>query len=89
MIYDLHLAHSTEIDDAFLKAGEDEDNSDKGLTVNIGLKITPGNGPSQKKVSVSLAFVKDRCKDSKSDILDENQPKLPGFGKGIKKHPKS
>lgn len=79
MIHDLLVTHREEITDAFLKAGEDEDNSDKGLTINIGVKIAPGNGPSQKKVTASLAFVKDRCKDSKSDVLDENQPNLPGI----------
>ena len=64
-IKDLLVAYQQEMEQAYLAAGDDP------LDVKIGLKVSPDKG--KQKIITSINFVKDRCKDTVTSWVDEDQ----------------
>lgn len=62
--------HAEKISEAFEK-------NDRSLTVNLGLKLTPGDG-EDVKVESSIAFTEGRIKDAISTVVSD-QPDIPGI----------
>lgn len=68
------------IEIAYVKAGVDAagETTEAGgaLTVNISVKVEPGLGPSCLRLTTGIAFVKERVRESISDEVDPEQPRL-------------
>lgn len=60
--------HATEIDSAYLKAPE-------SFKVDLGIKFKPADN-GNIELEVSIAFVKERCKDSVKGQINENMDDL-------------
>ena len=65
------LTYMGAINDAFLKAGEKE------MNITLGLKIFPGPGNGNFKLTSKIKFMLDQIEDTFSDSVDEMQTKLP------------
>ena len=66
-IYDQLVTYQTEMDLAYNLSGDDP------LDVKLGVKVAPDNG--KKKVTISINFIKDKCKDTTTSWVDD-QPNL-------------
>ena len=60
--------HQQEMETAFLKSSEDP------LDIKFGVKITPDS--AKVKLTTSMNFVKDRCKDTVTEWVDDEQGSL-------------
>ena len=67
-IYDQLVLYQKEMDLAYNLSGDDP------LDVKVGFKVAPDNG--KKKVTTSINFVKDRCKDTTTTWVDDEQTNL-------------
>ena len=67
-IYDQLVTYQNEMEFAYNVSGDDP------LDVKLGVKVAPDNG--KKKVTVSISFVKDKCKDTTTSWVDDNQTSL-------------
>jgi len=70
---DLIAGHEAEIRQAYLNREEDEK-----LSIRLGISLCPHKERFQVTVvETTLAFTKEKVKDSLVDEVDENQEKLP------------
>ena len=67
-IYDQLVTYQQEMDLAYNLSGDDP------LDVKFGVKVAPDNG--KKKVTTSISFIKDRCKDTTTSWVDDEQGDL-------------
>ena len=67
-IGNMFVEYQQSMEEAYLMAGDDP------LTVSISIKIAPVDG--KQKVVTGISFVKERCKDSFTDFVDEDQGDL-------------
>ena len=68
-IKDMFIEYQPEMEQAYLVAGDDP------LSISMGVKISPAEG-GKLKIVTSISFVKDRCKDSATSYVDEDQGNL-------------
>lgn len=64
-IYDQLATYQNQMEIAYNLCGDDP------LTVKLDAKIAPDNG--KKKITTSISFVKDRCRDSGTSYVDDEQ----------------
>jgi len=74
-IYDQLVMYQKDLDLAYNLSGDDP------LDVKLGAKVAPDNG--KKKVTTSISFIKDRCRDSSTSWVDDNQASLFGEEGGV------
>lgn len=67
-IGDMFIEYQQQMEEAYLMAGDDP------LSIAIGIKVTPDDG--KQKVVTSINFIKERCKDSVTAYVDEDQGNL-------------
>ena len=67
-IRNMFVEYQISLEEAYLMAGDDP------LSITIGIKISPEKG--QEKVVTNFSFVKERCKDSVTAWVDEDQGEL-------------
>ena len=60
--------HQEEMEQAYLRSGDDP------LDVSFKVKISPDK--AKLKIITSINFVKDRCQDKATDLMDEEQINL-------------
>ena len=65
------LTYEGAINDAYRNAGEKE------MNITLGLKIFPGPGNGNFKLTSKIKFMLDQIEDTFSDSVDEMQTKLP------------
>ena len=71
-LFDQLKTYQKEMDIAYNLCGDDP------LDVKLGVKVSPDNG--KKKITTTISFVKDRCKDTSTSWVDDDQGNL--FEKG-------
>ena len=67
-IEDMFIEYQPQMEEAYLVSGDDP------LSIAIGIKITSDDG--KLKIVTSINFIKDRCKDSATSYVDEDQGNL-------------
>jgi hypothetical protein len=67
-IYDQLVVYQKDLDFAYNLSGDDP------LDVKLGAKVAPDNG--KKKITTSIGFIKDRCKDTTTSWVDDMQENL-------------
>lgn len=67
-IYDQLVLYQKEMEFAYNVSGDDP------LDVKLGAKVSPDNG--KKKITTSISFIKDRCKDTTTSWVDDDQGNL-------------
>lgn len=67
-IYDQLVMYQQEMELAYNLCGDDP------LVVKLGVQVAPDNG--KKKVTTSISFIKDRCKDTTTSWVDDDQGNL-------------
>lgn len=64
-IYDKLATYQNELETAYNLSGDD------AIVVKLDAKIAPDNG--KKKITTSISFIKDRCRDSGTSYIDDDQ----------------
>ena len=67
-IYDQLATYQQDLDLAYNLSGDDP------LDIKLGAKVAPDNG--KKKITTSINFIKDRCKDTTTSWVDDMQENL-------------
>ena len=67
-IQDMLESYQTQLDEAYLRTGEDQ------LSISIGAKVSPDN--ARLKVVTSISFVKEKVSDKITSFVDEEQASL-------------
>ena len=67
-IKDMFVEYQQQMEEAYLMAGDDP------LTISIKVKISPDE--NKQKIVTGISFVKEKCQDSVTAWVDEDQGEL-------------